>query len=545
MTGSIATILTIEKETTSREFIDENLASVKYNLHWAENMEQGLDLALQHEPDIVLLNSEIPAHTTIESSKQLQSLIQSIGASMILLVDPASKSAEADENHEIIDFLTLPVAKDELLARLNTHLQIARLRRELLESEAKLSGILFHAHLGIAYTDKDYRLNNINDQFTDLFGYADEMPTTFFDILDETIENQCKLKLQIEANVTQSGCFQSELQIRHQNGSLRKCKLRARLIAPGKLDHGIVWSFEDVTEQELIEDELQLAATVYRVTGEAILVLDDQQQIVSVNPAFSVITGFQQQDIINQYFSQLIESENNPANYQEIITQLRRNAKWKGELKIKRRSEEAFYAFLRIDAVLRANGTVSQYVCVLSDFTERKKYEEELRYQAEYDALTHLPNRKLFFHRLQSALAAAKRYGHSVALLYIDLDKFKWVNDSSGHGRGDEVLYEVAQRLKQHIREVDTVARLGGDEFAVILNGTSDALVESTAYRILKSIDLPINNKNNNIDFNVTASIGIAMFPDDSQDPEKLVLLADQAMYDAKRSGRATFCRHS
>lgn len=545
MNSSIATILTIEKETTSREFIDENLAKGKYHLLWAENIEQGLELAVQHGPDIVLLNCSVSSHTAFESSKRLQRLIRSIGASMILLVDPTSKSLATDINHEVIDFLTLPVGKDELLARLNTHLQITRLRRELKESEAKLSGILFHAHLGIAYTDKDYQLNNINDQFTHLFGYADETQTTLFDILHDTVENQNKIKLQIEASVTQSGCFQSELKIRHQNGSSRWCEIRARLIAPGKLDQGMVWSFEDVTDQKLINDELQLAATVYRVTGEAIIVLDDQQQIVSVNPAFSAITGLQQQDIINLYFSQLIETDSNLASYQEVIIELQRQAKWKGELKIKRRNEPAFYAFLRIDAVFRANGKVSQYVCVLSDFTERKKYEEELRYQAEYDALTQLPNRKLFFHRLQLALTAAKRYRHSVALLYIDLDKFKWVNDRLGHGHGDDVLYEVAQRLKQHIREVDTVARLGGDEFAVILNGTSDALVESTAFRILQSIDLPVKNNHNEVDFNVTASIGIAMFPDDSHEPEKLVLLADQAMYKAKRSGRAAFCRHS
>lgn len=543
MSESHGTILTIENEVSHKKILDSNLSRESFHLLWADSIEQGLELALMHGPDVVLLNSSMSSHSLFDSSSKLQNLIQSIGASVILLAEPDRGSSNTSKGYDNVDFLTLPVGKDELLARLNTHLQIVRLQRELRESKAKLSGILYHAHLGIAYSDKFYQLNNINDQFSALFGHQDRKPILLFDLLQETTQYQEQLKQQIEADVKHNGFFQSELKVRHQNGSSRWCKIRAGSIIPGNLEQGLVWSFEDITEQKSIEDELQLAATVYRVTGEAILLLDTRHQIISINPAFSAMTGFALADINTVSFSQLIKEETDLSSYQQVCKHLQKHLQWKGELKIKQANGSAFIAFTRIDAVKRSDGTIAQYVCVLSDFTERKKYEQELRFQAEYDALTQLPNRKLFFHRLQLALQGAKRYLHSVALLYLDLDKFKWVNDSLGHGRGDEVLFEVAQKLKEHVREVDTVARIGGDEFVIILNGTSQELIESTIQRILESINLPI--RQNKTEFYVTASIGVAMFPEDAQDTEKLVLLADQAMYKAKRMGKATCCWHS
>ncbi len=543
MTDSMTTILTIEKEASHKENLDTNLSRESFHLLWADSIEQGLELALLHGPDVVLLNSGLSPHSVFDARQRLQKIIHSIGASVILLGEPDKESFNSSLDNGRVDFLTLPVGKEELLARLNTHLQISRLQRELTESKAKLSGILYHAHLGIAYTDRFYRLNNINDQFVKLLGYVDSKPMTLFDLFPGTVEKHRQLKRQIEKAVNRHGFFESELKVCHQNGSSRWCKIRAGSIIPGKIEQGMIWSFEDITEKKIIEDELQLAATVYQVTGEAIILLNIDHQIVSINPAFSAMTGFTKNDITEIAFSNLVQEDTDLSSYLDICDHLQKQLRWKGELKIKRFSGPAFVAYTRIDAVTRTDGSIAQFVCVLSDFTERKKYEEELRFQAEYDALTQLPNRKLFFHRLQLALNGAKRYLHSVALLYLDLDKFKWVNDNFGHGRGDEVLFEVAQRLKQCIREVDTVARIGGDEFVIILNGTSKQLIQSTVQRILEAINLPVCN--NVIAFNVTVSIGVALFPDDAQDLEKLVLMADQAMYKAKRKGSAAYCWHS
>lgn len=543
MTDSMTTILAIEKQASHKANLDTNLSKESFHLLWADSIEQGLELALLHGPDVVLLNSCMSPHSVFDASHRLQKIVSTIGASIIFLGEPGALSVNNSFDNDGVDFLTLPVGKEELLARLNTHLQISRLQRELRESKAKLSGILYHAHLGIAYTDRFYRLKNINQQFVKLLGYIGSEPVTLFDLFPGTPGNDEKLKQKIEEAVNWRGFFESELKVRHQNGSSRWCKIRAGSIISGKIEQGMIWSFEDITEKKIIEDELQIAATVYRVTGEAILLLNIQQQIISINPAFSAMTGFSQSDLDQISFRTLILDDTDLNSYVEACKYLQSHLQWQGELKIKRFNGPAFIAYARIDAVTRADGSIAQYVCVLSDFTERKKYEEELRFQAEYDALTQLPNRKLFFHRLQLALKGAKRYLHTVALLYLDLDKFKWVNDNLGHGRGDEVLFEVAQRLKQCVCELDTVARLGGDEFVIILNGTSQQLIKSTVERILETINLPVCN--NEIAFNVTVSIGVAMFPDDTLEQKKLVLLADQAMYKAKTKGKATYCWYS
>jgi diguanylate cyclase (GGDEF)-like protein/PAS domain S-box-containing protein len=543
MTDSMTTILTIEKEASHKANLDTNLSKESFHLLWADSIEQGLELALLHGPDVVLLNSGLSPNSVFDASQRLQKIIRTIGASMILLGEPNTGLAKRSFDNDSVDFLTLPVGKEELLARLNTHLQISRLQRELSESKAKLSGILYHAHLGIAYTDRFYRFNNINEQFVKLFGYVARKPVTLFDLFPGTSENHEKLKHKIEKAVNRRGFFESELKVCHQNGSSRWCKIRAGSIVPGKIEQGMIWSFEDITEKKMIEDELQLAATVYRVTGEAMLLLDIQHQIISINPAFSAMTGFSESDLGQISFRSLILEDTDLSSYFEVCKHLQNHLQWKGELKIRRFKGPAFIAYARIDAVTRVDGSIAQFVCVLSDFTERKKYEEELRFQAEYDALTQLPNRNLFFHRLQLALKGARRYLHDVALLYLDLDKFKWVNDNLGHGRGDEVLFEVAQRLRQCVREVDTVARIGGDEFVIILNGTSQQLIKSTVERILEAINLSVAH--NDMTYNVTVSIGVAIFPDDTQDLEKLVLLADQAMYKAKAMGKATYCWHS
>jgi diguanylate cyclase (GGDEF)-like protein len=180
---------------------------------------------------------------------------------------------------------------------------------------------------------------------------------------------------------------------------------------------------------------------------------------------------------------------------------------------------------------------------LILDISDRKRLEHELRYHSEIDPLTNLANRKLFFQRLDNAIASANRFNYNLALLYLDLDGFKQVNDSFGHGEGDEVLIEVGRRLRRCVREVDTVARLGGDEFVIILNGTSKNMIADTAQRLINALTLTIIK--NNIELLVSASIGIAIYPDDSISPATLLKYADAAMYSAKFKGKRQFCWHN
>jgi diguanylate cyclase (GGDEF)-like protein/PAS domain S-box-containing protein len=299
---------------------------------------------------------------------------------------------------------------------------------------------------------------------------------------------------------------------------------------------------EDIIGKKSLKDNLKLAATVYQASGAAMLIMDAQYNILNINPAFTDITGFNFVEIEGKPIGRIYDPSFHQTIHEEIIFSLNEKGYWRGELFICRKTTECFPAIVLINTVKRSDGGISHYVALFLDISDQKQLEYDLRYHAETDPLTGLPNRKLFFQHLEAALASAKRFNYHLALLYLDLDGFKQVNDGLGHGQGDNVLIQVAQRLMLCVREVDTVARLGGDEFVVILNNTSTEMIAVTAQRIIDSLTLTI--KDNDIELQVSASIGIAIYPDDSISPRALLKYADEAMYRAKYKGKRQFCWH-
>lgn len=286
----------------------------------------------------------------------------------------------------------------------------------------------------------------------------------------------------------------------------------------------------------------QLAATVFQTSGAAIALLDNRYCLLDVNPAFTRLTGFGAAELKGVPFSDLYGFPFNPVAAKELDSLVTDCGFWKGELLIHKKTGGRFPATVWIDAATTEQCDISHFVVLFVDISDHKQLEDELRYHAEIDPLTGLPNRKLLFQRLDSALASAKRFNYKVGVLYLDLDGFKQINDRLGHARGDNVLIEVAGRLKNCVREVDTPARLGGDEFIVVLNGTSQQLIAATAQRILDSLTLTVTEQN--LELRVSASIGIAIFPEDSVTAQGLLKCADTAMYQAKYQGKQRFCWH-
>jgi len=299
---------------------------------------------------------------------------------------------------------------------------------------------------------------------------------------------------------------------------------------------------DDITHNRSREDNLKLAATVYQASGAAMLIMDAQYNIFNINPAFTDMTGFSFGEIEGKSISGIYDSSFHQTTHEEIIFLVNESGAWRGELFICRKTTECFPAIVLINRVQRFDGSISHYVALFLDISDQKQLEYDLRYHAETDPLTGLPNRKMFFQHLEAAFASAKRFNYHLALLYLDLDGFKQINDGLGHGQGDNVLIDVAQRLRLCVREVDTVARLGGDEFVVILNSTSTEMIAVTAQRIIDSLTLTV--KENEIELEVSASIGIAIYPDDSISPRALLQYADEAMYRAKYKGKRQFCWH-
>jgi diguanylate cyclase (GGDEF)-like protein/PAS domain S-box-containing protein len=276
---------------------------------------------------------------------------------------------------------------------------------------------------------------------------------------------------------------------------------------------------------------------IYENTVEGIIITDQNTVIQAVNPAFSSITGYAPHEVIGKKPALLKSGSHDQAFYQGMWATLGEQGKWTGEIWNKRKNGEIYPEWLNITVVRDAQGRVSQYVALFSDITQHKRSEELLRHQAYHDALTNLPNRLLFGENLELALSQAQRANHGVAVMLMDLDHFKYVNDTFGHDYGDRLLVMVAQRLRSVIRKGDTLARMGGDEFTLLLPALREpAEAARVAEKIFKELSTPFTIEKN--DFTVTASIGVSAYPQDGDSPETLLKNADSAMYQAKEEGR-------
>ena len=286
--------------------------------------------------------------------------------------------------------------------------------------------------------------------------------------------------------------------------------------------------------------ELQQAASFFENTSEAIMITDADNIIVGVNPAFCRITGYSERDVLGRTPGILSSGRHDSAFYQHMRHTLQRSGRWQGEIWNRNKAGDIYVEWLSIVAIHNEQGEVVQYMSLFSDITKRKQDEERIWRQANFDALTGLPNRTLFHDRLSQVLQQSHREGEALALMFIDLDRFKWVNDTLGHGAGDALLIEVATRLQQVVRESDTVARLAGDEFTVILPTIHKREnAERVAEKILAELARPFMLEGQEV--SISGSVGIVLYPDDGQDVESLMRNADEAMYRAKEAGRNAY----
>ncbi len=299
-------------------------------------------------------------------------------------------------------------------------------------------------------------------------------------------------------------------------------------------------TLQDITEAKQKELLLRQSATVYENTLEGVMITDRDLSILDVNPAFSQITGYSRQEIIGKNPRVLQSGKHDHHFYQQIHESIRVTGHWQGEIWNRRKNGDIYPEWLTISAVYDDQRVVTNYVGVFSDISQIKKSESDLEKLAHFDSLTGLPNRLLFLSRLDHAIENAKRSGAGVAILFIDLDNFKQVNDTLGHSTGDRLLLEVATRLKTCVRKSDTVARIGGDEFLVLLeNQSSDNPAIDIAAKLVAACGKPFLLDGH--EMMVTASIGISLFPRDGLDAETLMRNADIAMYQSKAEGKSCF----
>jgi diguanylate cyclase (GGDEF)-like protein/PAS domain S-box-containing protein len=290
-------------------------------------------------------------------------------------------------------------------------------------------------------------------------------------------------------------------------------------------------------EKELLLRKLQRAASVFSHANEGIMITDATAKITEVNRTFSRITGYTSDEVLGKNPKILQSGRHSPEFYNEMWHTLLTRGRWRGELWNRRKNGEVFPIMLTISAVKNAAGFVQHYVSLCTDITTMKAYQGQLEHIAYYDVLTNLPNRVLLAERLSQAMAQCRRRNLSLAVVFMDLDGFKEVNDNHGHKEGDELLITVSQRMKEALREGDTLARIGGDEFiAVMIDLESYEESKPVLDRLLKAAAAPVSL--NGKAMNISASIGVTLYPQDGSDADQLMRHADQAMYIAKQEGK-------
>lgn len=301
-----------------------------------------------------------------------------------------------------------------------------------------------------------------------------------------------------------------------------------------------IGTVQDVTEREELAEQARIAAVAFE-TQEAMIVTDRSNRIIKVNSAFKQITGYQEEDVIGQNPRILSSGRHDGEFYRKMWAEIIQFGRWSGEVLDKRKDGSVYPKWLTITAV-KHRGEVTHYVAVFVDITDRKRAEEEIRNLAFFDPLTQLPNRRLMLDRLHLSLGLSRRNGHHCALMFLDLDHFKLLNDTRGHDYGDMMLREVARRMNECVRETDSVARFGGDEFVVLLEGLSLVSAEAVlqaghiAEKIRDSLSQPYQLKESQ--HLSSPSIGVVIFKGDAVNSDVLLKQADMAMYRAKDSGR-------
>ena len=528
----------------TRKLLDKAFAP-GYELEWINDYDAALIAASSRHFDIYFIDYRLGSHDGLELATVLDPYNPATPPIIIL--------TGMDRREFDVMAIQLGVAdclyKDQLTAPLlerAVRYALARKKAELTlrESELRHRNLLNNIAEGIITIDEHGCITSFNPAASKIFGYeAGEiigqsvnqlMPEPYRGEHDGYLDRYLRSREVHILNEPRelSGC--------RKDGDIFPLELTVSEIEVGgkKQFSGIV---RDITDRKRAEDELRLAATTFDIHA-AIMITDSKANILRVNNAFTNITGYSAAEVVGKNPRLLQSGMQSEAFYTEMWRQISESGQWEGELWNKRKNGELYPEWQTITAVTNVTGDVINYIATFQDITERKEAQAIIERQALYDTLTDLPNRRFFLDRLQQELSSARRRDVFGAVLFIDLDHFKTLNDSLGHAAGDFLLQQVARRLVRNVRTEDTVARLGGDEFVVLLpylhqtEEQSGSQVQGIAEKLREAIAAPYDIQGHQYSF--SPSIGIALFPCANDTADDVLKHADTAMYRAKQEGR-------
>nr|WP_320146146.1 diguanylate cyclase [uncultured Anaeromusa sp.] len=442
----------------------------------------------------------------------------------------------------ILTLLSFFLLRDHL--RLATALQAAHEANEKLScQESLLRAIYDSSGLSLLLLDSERNILYANQCIADLFQKSptEVLGTDYCLYLEPSMREESKRNFhQALVHPQQPVFVERSHQLPDGNIIWYRAASRAFLDHEGKAS-GVVVVVEDITERRREEASLRLARTVFETSPVAIVVTDAQHRIVSANAAYVRISGYTLPEVLGEKKTMLLIGKQNSAFYRDMLHTIRAQGHWNGEVVSRRKSGEVYPQMLSIAQVLDKNNAIAYYVSMFLDITERQQAEERIRYLAHHDYLTNLPNRVLFLEKSAQALILARRYHRQLGILFIDLDRFKPINDNYGHDAGDALLCAIAHRLRKAIRKSDTVCRQGGDEFVILLPEIKDReSLAGLAETLLQLIEQPCAFEEHQLQ--VSASIGIATYPENGNAVDEIIQSADSAMYAAKAHPETHIC---
>ena len=423
-------------------------------------------------------------------------------------------------------------------------LELDAANQALKKSEARLGLALKASELGL--WDWNLQTDEVHHtQLKELFGLEPEYVTAMLGHLKPRLHPQDVPLLKralVEHLKGRTEDYQIEYRVRHEDGHWVWIEDRGRAVertSNGRVIR-MVGTRRDISTRKELEEQRRLAATVFEAASEGIVILDPDYALIAINQAFSHVTGYQIEDMLGRNVVELPCSRDARRHYPVIHQALEQHGSWQGELVEARKNGELYPQWLQLTAVRDVRGNVSHIVGFFTDLSARRASEERMRYLSHYDELTGLANRALFRERLHDAYQRIRQGGRSLALLHINLDRFKLLNDSLGHEVADQLLQKMARRLVNALPEADTIARLSGDEFAVLFDAYGNlSSLARVATRLSAKLRLPLNIEGHELV--VSASMGISMLPDNARDIPSLVSQSNMAMQHAKHLGGNNF----
>lgn len=526
-------VLIVDDELSARLIMQATLEEAGFDVHAAGSVTEARAQFFAQPPDLMILDVVLPDGDGIQLCAEIRATPQ--GKNL-----PIAMATGLDDVHSIqlayqsgaTDFITKPISWGTLGYRVHYLLRSHQVRQELALSESKTRALLS------ALPDMIFRI--------DARGYVIDRQSGSQSsaVAEWSIPPGDHLEQHLSAII--ANLLQREIQVALQNK-----QSRALEFAQAETQKGHYWEariiprdtnevllvIRDITHRKQMENQLRLSAKVFESSNEGILISDRGNEIISVNRMFETITGYAEEEVLGKNPSLLSSGLQTRSFFRNLWSELEEQGSWQGEILDKRKNGEIYPAWLSISVVRDSHGEPEYYISSFSDITDRKQQEARIEQLAFHDALTGLPNRRLLSDRIEVAIAQAMRENSSLALLFLDLDRFKNINDSLGHQTGDELLKLVAQRLNQLVRRGDTVSRVGGDEFIVLSpNCAQPSDAAALGNKILQALALPYLVHETQLV--ITPSIGIALFPENGTDANTLIRNADAAMYLAKEKDR-------